>query len=107
MNFYNENDPKAAAWLRELILQGHIPKGKVDERSITELTANDLDGFTQCHFFAGIGGWSRALELAGWPESRPVWTASLPCQPFSTAGQSQGVEDERHLWPVFFDLVKV
>ena len=107
MNFYNENDPKAAAWLRELIKAGEIPGGHVDERSITEIKPDDLDGFTQCHFFAGISGWSCALNLAGWPESRPVWTASLPCQPFSTAGQSQGVEDERHLWPVFFDLVKV
>ena len=23
---------------------------------------NDLAGFTQCHFFAGIGGWSYALR---------------------------------------------
>lgn len=37
MNFYNENDPKAAAWLRELISKGHIPLGDVDETSITEL----------------------------------------------------------------------
>jgi len=34
-------------------------------------------------FFAGIGGWSRALRLAGWPDDRPVWTGSCPCQPFS------------------------
>jgi DNA (cytosine-5)-methyltransferase 1 len=107
VNFYNENDPKAAAWLRELIKAGEIPEGKIDERSITEIKPDDLAGFTQCHFFAGIGGWSLALRLAGFPATRPVWTASLPCQPFSTAGQSQGVEDERHLWPVFFDLVKV
>src|SRR5580692_9240756 len=105
MNFYNENDPKAAAWLRELIAAGEIPEGKVDERSITEIKPADLDGFTQCHFFAGIGGWSLALKLAGWSAKRHVWTASLPCQPFSTAGQSHGVEDERHLWPTFFDLV--
>jgi DNA (cytosine-5)-methyltransferase 1 len=107
MNYYNENDPKPAAWLRELMKQGLIPEGHVDERSITETKAADLRGFTQCHFFAGIGGWPLALKLAGYPGDRPVWTASLPCQPFSTAGQSQGVEDGRHLWPIFFDLVKV
>lgn len=51
MNYYNEWDKGAAAWLRELIKQGHIPLGVVDERSITEVKPEDLDGFTQCHFF--------------------------------------------------------
>jgi len=105
MNYYNEFDPRAAAWLRELIKQGHIPPGEVDERSITDVTANDLSGFTQCHFFAGIGGWSLALRLAGWPEDRPVWTGSCPCQPFSAAGKGLGEKDERHLWPEFLRLI--
>jgi DNA (cytosine-5)-methyltransferase 1 len=87
MNYYNEFDPKAAAWLRELIAAGQIPRGEVDDRSIVEVRPGDLAGYVQCHFFAGIGGWAYALKLAGWPESRSVWTASLPCQPFSPAGQ--------------------
>lgn len=103
--FYNENDPKAAAWLRELIKQGHIAPGVVDERSITEIKPDELHGYTQCHFFAGIGGWSLALRLAGWPDERPVWTGSCPCQPFSAAGKQRGAEDERHLWPAFFSLI--
>jgi hypothetical protein len=45
---YNEFDPHAAAWLRNL-------NGDVDERSITDV-APDL---------AGIGGWPAALRLAG------------------------------------------
>lgn len=106
MNYYNEHDPKAAAWLRELIKEGHIPAGIVDERSITEIKPHELDGFTQCHFFAGIGGWSLALELAGWPPDAPVWTGSCPCQPFSSAGKHLAEKDERHLWPVFFDLIR-
>lgn len=106
MNYYNEFDPKAAAWLRQLIIDGVIPNGHVDDRSITEVDAKDLEGYTQCHFFAGIGGWSQALKLAGWSSDRPVWTASLPCQPFSTAGKQLGQKDERHLWPVFFTLVE-
>lgn len=105
MNYYNEFDPRTAAWLRELIAQGHIPDGDVDERSITEVTAGDLRGYTQCHFFAGIGGWSYALRLAGWPSDRPVWTGSCPCQPFSVAGRGKGFEDERHLWPEFRRLI--
>ena len=107
MNYYNEHDPKAAAWLRELIAGGHIPEGIVDERSITEISPDELSEYTQCHFFAGIGGWSRALELAGWPASRPVWTGSCPCQPFSSAGEGKGASDDRHLWPVFRRLVAV
>jgi DNA (cytosine-5)-methyltransferase 1 len=106
MNYYNEFDPKNAAWLRELIKRGRIPAGEVDERSITDVTANDLRGFVQCHFFAGIGGWPLALSFAGWPADRPVWTGSCPCQPFSSAGKQKGVEDERHLWPDFFRLIR-
>jgi DNA (cytosine-5)-methyltransferase 1 len=105
MNYYNEHDPKAAAWLRELIAGGHIPAGVVDERSITEISPDELSEYTQCHFFAGIGGWSLALELAGWPASRPVWTGSCPCQPFSSAGEGKGASDDRHLWPVFRRLI--
>lgn len=106
MNYYNEHDTKAAAWLRELIRRELIPNGDVDERSITEVHARDLQGYTQCHFFAGIGGWSLALQLAGWPADRPVWTGSCPCQPFSTAGKGLAQADERHLWPAFFDLIR-
>ncbi len=106
MNYYNEFDPKAAAWLRELIRANLIPTGEVDTRSITEVRATDLVGFTQCHFFAGIGGWSEALRLAGWPPTRPVWTGSAPCQPFSCAGKGKGHADERHLWPEMFRLIR-
>lgn len=103
--YYNENDPFAAAWLRELITEGLIADGVVDERSIVEVAPGDLDGFTQRHFFAGIGGWSYALRLAGWPDDRPVWTGSCPCQPFSAAGKRQGEKDPRHLWPEFRRLI--
>ena len=106
MNYYNEFDPKAAAWLRELIKAGHIPNGEVDERSITEIKPTELLGYTQCHFFAGIGGWPLALALAGWPENRPVWTGSCPCQPFSQAGKQLADKDARHLWPVFCNLIR-
>ncbi|QWZ01296.1 DNA cytosine methyltransferase [Klebsiella pneumoniae] len=102
---YNEIDPFAAQWLRNLIAAGHIAPGEVDERSIEDVTPDDLKGFTQCHFFAGIGVWSHSLRLAGWPDDRPVWTGSCPCQPFSAAGKGDGFADERHLWPHFFHLI--
>jgi DNA (cytosine-5)-methyltransferase 1 len=103
--YYNEIDPKAAAWLRELIKAGHIAPGEVDERSIVDVRPSELAGFVQCHFFAGIGVWSYALRRAGWSDSRPVWTGSCPCQPFSAAGKGGGFADERHLWPHWFHLI--
>jgi DNA (cytosine-5)-methyltransferase 1 len=104
--YYNEINKHAAQWLRNLIAKGLIAPGDVDERSILEVKPDDLRSYTQCHFFAGIGGWSYALRLAGWPDDRSVWTGSCPCQPFSAAGHQRGSEDERHLWPAFFGLIR-
>lgn len=104
--YYNEFDPQAAAWLRVLIAEGHIAPGVVDERSIEDVRPSDLDGFAQCHFFAGIGVWSYALRRAGWRDDRPIWTGSCPCQPFSAAGKGAGFDDERHLWPAFQWLIQ-
>ena len=106
MNYYNEIDPFAADWLCQLINAGHIAPGVVDTRSIEDIAPYELREFTQCHFFAGIGVWSYALRQAGWPDDRPVWTGSCPCQPFSAAGKGRGFTDERHLWPVFFHLIE-
>lgn len=132
MNYYNEFDPRAAEWLHELIKEGIIPRGDVDTRSITDVSPDDIRHYTQCHFFAGVGGWPLALALAGWPKDRPVWTGSCPCPPFSTAGKKktcpkcagkpmphplktgvfacipcgyEWIADARHLWPEFFRLI--
>jgi DNA (cytosine-5)-methyltransferase 1 len=104
--YYNEIDPHAAEWLRQLIKQGAIAPGVVDERSIADIKPDELAGFTQCHFFAGVGVWSHALRQAGWSDERPVWTGSCPCQPFSSAGKGAGFADERHLWPSFHWLIQ-
>ncbi len=107
--YYNEIDPYAAQWLRNLIAKNLIAPGDVDERSIVDVQPDDLKGYTQCHFFAGIGGWSYALRLSGWPDERPVWTGSCPCQPYSVGsvahGGAKGQNDERHLWPDFAVLI--
>jgi len=103
--YYNEIDPYAAAWLRNLVAAGRIAPGDVDERSIRDVSPDDLKTYTQCHFFAGIGVWSAALRLAGWADDRSVWTGSCPCQPFSVAGNGAGFADDRHLWPEMFRLI--
>lgn len=103
--YYNEIDPFLCQWLQELINRGLIPDGEIDNRSISDISPDDLKGFEQCHFFAGIGGWPYALGLAGWPDDLPIWTGSCPCQPFSVAGEQKGFDDERHLWPAFYRLI--
>ena len=106
MNYYNDNDKGAVKWIKYLIKNKLIPDGEVDDRSIKDIEPGDLNGFKQCHFFAGIGGWSYALQLAAWPPDRPVWTGSCPCQPFSVSGKGLGEKDDRHLWPYFRQLIK-
>jgi len=103
--WYNEPDLYAAQWLRNLIAAGHIADGVVDTRPIQQIEAYELAGFTQCHFFAGIGVWSAALRRAGWPDDKPIWTGSCPCQPFSNAGKKKGFQDDRHLWPYWKELI--
>jgi len=103
--YYNDNCPQVCAWIRQLMFDGLIPYGVVDSRSILDVQPADLEGFTQCHFFCGIAGWAYALKLAGWPSTRPVWTGSPPCQPFSAAGKLEGKDDARHIAPHFISLV--
>jgi DNA (cytosine-5)-methyltransferase 1 len=101
--YYNENDRGAAEWLRNLVAAGLLPAGDVDERDIRDVRGYDVRGYEQCHFFAGVGGWPYACQLAGWRS--PIWTGSCPCQPLSVAGRRQGDADKRHLWPAFQRLI--
>jgi DNA (cytosine-5)-methyltransferase 1 len=104
--YYNEIDSFPAQWLCNLIAANHITDGHVDRRDIKEVLPDDITGYNHAHFFAGIGVWSYALKLAGWPDDQSVWTGSCPCQPFSAAGKRGGTDDPRHLWPEWFRLIR-
>lgn len=104
--YYNEFDAKKGAALKALMDDGFITAGDIDTRPIQDVRSDDLKHYDRCHFFAGIGLWDYALNLARWPEGLRVWTGSCPCQPFSTAGRQKGKRDDRHLWPSWFGLIQ-
>lgn len=104
--YYNEINPYLIEWLQCLMKNDLIAPGDIDTRSISEVKPSDLIGYKQCHFFAGIGGWSYALRLAGWSDHRTVWTGSCPCQDFSILGKQEGFAGDRDLWPAFFKLIR-
>lgn len=105
--YYNEFDKHKVMWLRHLIEEGAIAKGIVDDRPIQYVQPDDLKGFDQHHFFAGVGVHSYALRRSGWPDDEPIWSGSCPCGPFSIAGLQKGFNDPRHLWPEWFRLISI
>lgn len=103
--YYNENNKNLVKWLKELSKRNLITPGDIDDRPIQEVKTDEIKKYKQVHLFAGIGGWSYTLKLAGWNEKQSVWTGSCPCQPFSKSGVLKRFSDERHLWPEMFRLI--
>jgi DNA (cytosine-5)-methyltransferase 1 len=82
-------------------------------------------GLSKPVLFCDIEPWSRKILAKHWPDvpiaedvkelaSDPrrlvpdcdILTAGYPCQPFSVAGKQRGEEDDRHIWPQIFTIVR-
>lgn len=71
------------------VLRKHWPDVPIFD-DVRKLTKQTLIG-------AGVIDDDRTIDLI---------SAGYPCQPFSVAGKRGGAEDDRHLWPEVFRLIK-
>lgn len=98
--YHNEIDKSCVS-----VLSKHFPSSTVDDRSIADVKPSDLASFTQCHFFAGIGGFSAGFERAGVDPNLNIWTGGFPCQDLSIAGKRAGLSGERS--GLFFEFIRL
>jgi len=84
----------------QAVLNKHWPNSKI-YGDIRELAA-DTRGEKQ----RGIPSGAREAVPAPWRGSFDLITGGFPCQPFSQAGKRKGTDDDRHLWPEMFRVIR-
>ena len=81
MDRLGERIPLRTRTLCTKVLQHHFPNSKLYE---------DIKKFDATNYFGRID----------------ILTGGFPCQPFSSAGQRKGTEDDRHLWPEMLRIIR-
>ena len=88
--YYNEIDPYAAQWLRNLISPATLRQAMSMKETSAMFIPTTFDATANVISSPGSASEPRpaARRLA---DDRPVWTGSCPCPPFSAAGKDNSV----------------
>ena len=99
--YYNEFDAFAAAWLRELIADGLIAPGDVDERSIVDVSADDLRGYVQHHFSPVSVDGATPSDSPGGTTTDPSGPDHVPVSRFRSLDSSEAMPTADTSGPLF------
>lgn len=94
-HIFCDNEPFAQA-----VLNKHWPNARIfkDVRTLTNATVKGVGEVAEQRI---------ENETHIDPDWRPdILTGGFPCQPFSAAGLRKGTEDDRHLWPEMFRIIR-
>ena len=88
---------------------GGIPLGTEAAGVARTVALCEIDPYAQAVLrkqFPGVPIHDDVRTLHIKPGDADLIAGGFPCQPWSTAGQQKGTQDERHLWPEFARLIR-